>query len=67
MTDINLKQMLFEQRMKEIEDNIVPFGFIDDGQGFAEVLTQQDRKDNWQVKEFDPDLRTDDGFFDRDL
>ena len=31
MTDINLKQMLFEQRMKEIEDNIVPFGFIDDG------------------------------------
>jgi hypothetical protein len=67
MTDINLKQMLFEQRMKEIEDNIVPFGFIDDGQDFAEVLTQQDRKDNWQVKEFDPDLRTDDGFFDRDL
>ena len=66
MTDINLKQMLFEQRMKEIEDNIVPFGFIDDGQDFAEVLTQQDRKDNWQVKEFDPDLRTDDGFFDRD-
>ena len=31
MTDINLKQMLFEQRMQEIEDDILPFGFINDG------------------------------------
>src|SRR6056300_796637 len=32
MTDIDLKKMLFEDRMKQIEDDIVPFGFIDDGE-----------------------------------
>ena len=31
MTDINIKDMLFKQRMKEIEDDMVPFGFTDDG------------------------------------
>ena len=39
--DVDLKSMLFEQRMKEIEDDILPFGIIDDGRDFvpeAEVL-----------------------------
>jgi hypothetical protein len=31
MTDINLKDMLFKQRMQDIEDDVLPFGFIDDG------------------------------------
>ena len=31
MTDINLKEMMFKQKMKEIEDDVVPFGYIDDG------------------------------------
>ena len=31
MTDINLKDMLFKQRMTEIENDVLPFGFIDDG------------------------------------
>lgn len=31
MTDINLKEMMFKQKMKEIEDDMVPFGFSDDG------------------------------------
>ena len=31
MTDVNLKQMLFDQRMREIEDDVPPFGIIDDG------------------------------------
>lgn len=31
LTDINIKQMMFEQRMKEIEDDVLPFGFMDDG------------------------------------
>jgi len=30
-TDVNLKQMLYEEKMKQIEDEVVPFGFIDDG------------------------------------
>ena len=31
MTDINLKEIMFKQKMKEIEDDLPPFGFIDDG------------------------------------
>ena len=33
--DVDLKSMLFEQRMKEIEDDILPFGIIDDGRDFV--------------------------------
>jgi hypothetical protein len=39
MTDINVKQMLFDQRMKDIEADVVPFGFVDDGTDWAD---QQD-------------------------
>ena len=49
LTDINLKQMLFNQRMKEIEDDIVPFGFIDDGKEYSEVVENQD--DPWRIRE----------------
>ena len=31
MTDINIKDLMFSQRMREIEDDVLPFGFIDDG------------------------------------
>lgn len=31
MTDINLRDMLYEQRIKDIEADVLPFGFIDDG------------------------------------
>jgi len=47
LTDINLKQMLFDQRMQEIEDDVVPFGFIDDGKEYERVLDYQE--DRWQV------------------
>ena len=36
MTDINLKQMMFEDRMQQISDDVVPFGFIDDGSDYIE-------------------------------
>ena len=39
MTDINLKEMMFKRKMKEIEDDVPPVGFIDDGLDYAE---QQD-------------------------
>ena len=32
LTDINIKDMIFNQKLKEIEEDIVPFGFIDDGE-----------------------------------
>jgi hypothetical protein len=66
MTDINLKEMLFKNKMKQIEDDIVPFGFIDDGTEHMEVL-EGGEKDNWQIKDFDPDLAGHDGVFDRDF
>ena len=48
MTDIDLKQMLFEQKMQDIADDIVPFGFIDDGSDFIESLDNE--KPEWFVK-----------------
>jgi hypothetical protein len=55
MTDINLKQLLFEQRVKQIEDDIVPFGFVDDG---TEFMEEKEKQDDWSVmiQEFDHHL-----------
>lgn len=59
MTDINLKDMLFKQKMKAIEDDIVPFGIVDDGTSYIQQIESEE--DRWNVKEettryiFDPD------------
>ena len=49
MTDINLKDMLFKQRMKEIDDDMVPFGFIDDGTDAINQIVNAD--DPWKIRE----------------
>jgi hypothetical protein len=54
MTDINLKEYMFKQKMQEIEEDVVPFGFVDDG---SEFLRQQQNEQEWlayrpQVDEF---------------
>ena len=46
MTNIDLKQILFESKMKQIEDDMVPFGFIDDGEQFI----QETEKPTWYVE-----------------
>lgn len=48
MTDINLKQMLFNQRMKDIEDDVVPFGFIDDASDHIQNLEKEDHP--WAIE-----------------
>jgi len=53
MTNINLKNMLHEQRIKEIEEDIPPFGFIDDGSEHITNLEQQESP--WAI-EYDPNL-----------
>ena len=53
MTDINLKQMMFEQKMKEIEDDVVPFGFIDDGSQHIQHIENEGTP--WAI-ELDPNL-----------
>jgi hypothetical protein len=42
MTDINLKEIMFAKKMKEIEDDIPPVGFIDDG--LEEVRQEEQQK-----------------------
>ena len=53
MTDIDLKSMLFNQRMKEIEDDILPFGFIDDGSAHMDKIEKDDHP--WAI-EYDGNL-----------
>ena len=53
LTDINIKDIIFNQKMKEIQDDIVPFGFIDDGSEHIKKIETED--DPWQV-EYDRDL-----------
>jgi len=45
MTDINLKEIMFSERMKEIEQDVVPVGFIDDGSQYMNEL--ENREQNW--------------------
>ena len=51
MTDINLKQMLYQDKMKQIEDDIVPFGIIDDGsEEIARLETQDKFGGEWAIE-----------------
>ena len=54
MTDINIKDMLFNKQMKEIDDDLVPFGFIDDASDEIERL-ENPRGSEWAV-EYDPNF-----------
>ena len=49
LTDINLKEMLFEQRMKEIEADVLPFGIIDDGLPSLPISADDERA-GWQIQ-----------------
>ena len=57
MTDINMKKLLFENRIKEMEDDIVPFGFVDDGsEDIAAIETEEDTLAKGWAIEYDPNL-----------
>ena len=43
ITDINLKQVLFEKKAREIDDDLPPFGFHDDGSSYAVEKEIRDR------------------------
>jgi len=48
MTDINIKQMMYNEQMKHIEDELVPFGIVDNGiQEKTEVIDG----DRWEIGE----------------
>ena len=54
LTDINIKDMIFKQKLKEIEEDIVPFGFIDDGSDQIKRIEPSDDHP-WAI-EYDRDL-----------
>ena len=55
MTDINLKEMLFKQKMDEIEADIVPFGWVDDGSEYSKQISEEEEmKPDWYI-DFDRD------------
>ena len=47
LTEVNIKSMIFDQQMKAIEDDVLPFGFIDDG---IEAVEQEEQRDEWNTK-----------------
>ena len=40
MTDISLRKLMFKQRMKEIEDDVPPFGMSDEDE-YADITYEQ--------------------------
>lgn len=57
MTNIKLKEMIYNKKMKEIEDDLVPFGFIDDGSDAITVIENNENSENpWGIGEYDPTL-----------
>jgi len=42
MTNINLKEMMFADRMRQIEDDIPAFGLIDDGSEYIDEIESRD-------------------------
>lgn len=49
LTSMSVKDMLFQQRAKEIEDDLVPFGFIDDGLDQFATLDIKKGDDPWII------------------
>lgn len=47
LTDVDIKSMLFDQQMKQIEEDVLPFGFVDDG---IAAVEEQDARDEWQTR-----------------
>ena len=46
-TDINVRQMLFAEKMKSIENDVLPFGIIDDGRDDDEEVVEIVGGDRW--------------------
>jgi hypothetical protein len=43
MTDINLKEMIFKTKIAEIDADIPPWGFIDDGSHYIDEIEERER------------------------
>jgi hypothetical protein len=50
LTDINIRTSLFENQIRQIESELTPFGFIDDGSGDDEPKYIYEAGDLWTVE-----------------
>jgi hypothetical protein len=51
ITDVNLRKAVYEQRIKQIEDDMLPVGFINDGQQEEVVIDTGDVWGNYNREE----------------
>jgi len=53
MTDINLKKLMFNRRIKEIEKDVPPFGFMNDGIDDVDLIEDElfDKRSGWSIVE----------------
>ena len=51
LTNIDLREKMFADKMREIEESYLPFGIIDDGLGEEEIV--DDTGQRWQVDRVD--------------
>ena len=51
MTDINLKELMYAKQMEEIEADVLPFGFVDDGMNGVIEATSDPYRENWAIQE----------------
>ncbi len=49
LTDVDVKDMIFKQKMNAIENDVLPFGFIDDG---MDNIPQKEEEDPWATKKW---------------
>ena len=50
LTDINIKEMLYKNRISEIENDIPPFGFMDTGEDHIKTLEERERNTPWAIE-----------------
>lgn len=51
ITDVNLRKAVYEQRIKQIEEDMLPVGFIDDGQQEEVIVDSGDVWGSYDLKE----------------
>lgn len=56
LTDINIKKMLYDEKIREIENDVPIFGFIDDG---SERIQQIENQENLESREWAIEYETD--------
>ena len=56
ITDVNLRQAIYEDKIKQIEEEMLPVGFLDDGQQEELVVENGDVWGNYNTTEERPSL-----------